>query len=240
MSVSTEDRPATERAPADACANCGAPLKDDQEWCLECGTARTVVHGARGWGIPIAMLAGVIAVALVGFAIALIGLSGSANRLAASKIPTSTVTVSHTAVAVPTPLPPIVRTVTKTVAAKPPATTTAATTPATTPTTHSTTPAQPKTAHIANWPPGLGGWTVVLYSSKDRKAAVTASKLFALGLAGIGLLNTDDHPSMPPGYYMVFDGRYPDQAQATAAATKLKAQGQAGAHARMVEPPGGN
>jgi hypothetical protein len=45
---------------------------------------------------------------------------------------------------------------------------------------------------------------------------------------------------MTPGFWVVFSGRYPNSAEAQAAAANLNAQGDTSAHARMVEPPGGN
>jgi len=65
-------------APSDtraSCTRCRAALGDDQEWCLECGTARTVIRGASHWWIPLAIIGGVVLLVLAGFAIALIGLS---------------------------------------------------------------------------------------------------------------------------------------------------------------------
>jgi hypothetical protein len=50
------------------CTRCGAPLAADQEWCLESGTARTIIHGPPDWRI----------------AVAIDTTSGSANRNAAT------------------------------------------------------------------------------------------------------------------------------------------------------------
>jgi septal ring-binding cell division protein DamX len=81
---------------------------------------------------------------------------------------------------------------------------------------------------------------VVLFVSRDRASAEATAHTLAQTLPNIGVLNTSDHPSMAPGFYVVFSGRYPTGDAAKAAATTLKADGQATAHARMVEPPGGN
>jgi hypothetical protein len=66
------------------CTRCGAPLAADQEWCLECGTGRTIIHGPPDWRIAVAIVAAVIVLALAGFGIALANLSNSANRSAAT------------------------------------------------------------------------------------------------------------------------------------------------------------
>lgn len=75
----TADPPATRPPAPDAtsrCARCGAPLHDDQEWCLECGAARATVRRAPSWRIPVAIVAAVALLVLVGLAIALAGTSG--------------------------------------------------------------------------------------------------------------------------------------------------------------------
>jgi len=91
MSVTTEThgpQPGPQsRAPSsgaedDVCAHCGAGLARDQEWCLECGSARTLIHRPPDWRIPIAIVGVVVLVVLAGFAIALINLSTNANRSA--------------------------------------------------------------------------------------------------------------------------------------------------------------
>jgi SPOR domain len=65
------------------CAQCGAELADDQEWCLECGGARTLIRRAPDWRAAATVVAIVVAVALGGFVVALIALSSDANRSAA-------------------------------------------------------------------------------------------------------------------------------------------------------------
>jgi len=64
-------------------------MRDDQEWCLECGTARTTVHRPPDWRVAVAIVGTVVALALAGFAIALINLSSNANRAAAALNPTT-------------------------------------------------------------------------------------------------------------------------------------------------------
>ncbi len=61
------------------CAQCGTELQDDQEWCLECGAARTLIHRPPDWRIPIAILGTIVVLVVAGFAIALIDLSKRTN-----------------------------------------------------------------------------------------------------------------------------------------------------------------
>ena len=80
------------------CAQCGAELHDDQEWCLECGAARTLIHRPPDWRIPVAIAATILLLVVAGFAIALINLSSRTNAATASA-PAATTT------AAPTPAP---------------------------------------------------------------------------------------------------------------------------------------
>lgn len=52
--------------PDQRCRNCGSPLAEDQEWCLECGAARTLLRSPPDWRIPAAILAGLIVLVAVG------------------------------------------------------------------------------------------------------------------------------------------------------------------------------
>ena len=49
----------------DRCLACGAPLAEDQEWCLECGAARTVIHRPPDWRIGLAIMLAVVVVVLI-------------------------------------------------------------------------------------------------------------------------------------------------------------------------------
>lgn len=65
---------------SEPCAHCGSVLRPDQEWCLECGASRSLIHRPPDWRIGLAIIATVVVLALAGFAIALLSLSTSANR----------------------------------------------------------------------------------------------------------------------------------------------------------------
>lgn len=62
------------------CQRCGAGVEHDQEWCLECGAARTVIHRPPEWRIPVAVVTVVVALVLIAFLIALINLSIASNH----------------------------------------------------------------------------------------------------------------------------------------------------------------
>lgn len=62
-------------ASARQCPRCHAELADDQEWCLECGTAITVVQTAPDWRVPVVIVAFVVAIALAAYFIALSSIS---------------------------------------------------------------------------------------------------------------------------------------------------------------------
>ena len=47
------------------CPACGAPLAADQEWCLECGAARTNIHPPPDWRAGVAIVLGVIALVAI-------------------------------------------------------------------------------------------------------------------------------------------------------------------------------
>jgi hypothetical protein len=66
--------------PGVRCAGCGAGLEPDQEWCVECGAARTVLHRSPGWRASLAVVALVVGVVVVAALIALVSLSIQAGR----------------------------------------------------------------------------------------------------------------------------------------------------------------
>jgi hypothetical protein len=95
-----------------------------------------------------------------------------------------------------------------------------------------------RTPAVGGWPAGLPGWTVVLYASPSQ-AAARASAAQAVG-AGIkaGVLDSSQHPSLPPGQWIVFTGRYPTRDAAEAEAQLLNAKGYPTARVRLVGRPG--
>ena len=75
---------ATPSAPPSAqerCGACGATVAEDQEWCLECGAARTQLRRPPDWRIPVTIVAVVILLVVLGLLIALVSLSIQANHI---------------------------------------------------------------------------------------------------------------------------------------------------------------
>jgi hypothetical protein len=75
--IAEHDPPRTQHD--DHCARCGAGLEEDQEWCLECGAARTLIHRPPDWRVPLAIVGGTVAVAILVFVLVLSSLSGGGS-----------------------------------------------------------------------------------------------------------------------------------------------------------------
>jgi hypothetical protein len=75
---STEDPPEIDR-----CAVCGTSLAAEQEWCLHCGTARTRVHTAPDWRLPLVIVTSVVLVAAAIFVFALVRATNRADTVPA-------------------------------------------------------------------------------------------------------------------------------------------------------------
>ena len=52
-------------APGDHCPGCGAAMASDQEWCLECGVARTAIQGPPDWRLGVAIVLAVVAIVVL-------------------------------------------------------------------------------------------------------------------------------------------------------------------------------
>jgi hypothetical protein len=85
MNITSAARPAEQpvlESPStdSSCPRCGAPLAEDQEWCLECGAGRTLIRRPPDWRIPLAIIGTLVLVLiLAALAIALISLSSAAG-----------------------------------------------------------------------------------------------------------------------------------------------------------------
>ena len=187
------------------CAQCGAELANDQEWCLECGGARTLIHRGPDWRLPLAVITAVIALAIGGFVVAVISISNDSGNPAAAVTTIQRAAASNS--------------------------TGAATATATT--------AAGSPANIGAWPVGLPGWTVVLAAEHTRATAYRVAERVAGQGIDVGVLDSSQHPSLAPGSWVVFSGRYPTQAAAQTAAEQLVSLGRSYAHPRLVGRPGG-
>jgi hypothetical protein len=190
------------------CASCDAPLADDQRYCLECGARR---NGAR---LPFEEIArrpaeaapappqerppqGLtpgMAAAAVAIAVLFLGVGVLVGR---SGSDTAQVSAKPTVVRVGDAAPAAA----------------------------GTTKQASNTTVKSDWPSGKEGWTVQLQRlPKDDASKVAAAKQDAKdkGAPDVGLLDTDQFESLPPGNYVVYSGRFDSKAKAAAALDKLK------------------
>lgn len=127
--------PAPEPArPAIACARCGAEVRGDQSWCVECGlAARTRLAHAPNWRTPLIAAGAIGLAAIVALVVAFLVLTGD-------NAPLPTTTAAPPVAATPTTTTPTPATPT-TPAGPAPTTVTATPTTATTTTTATVPPA---------------------------------------------------------------------------------------------------
>jgi hypothetical protein len=226
MSTTADAPPTTD------CPRCGAPLRPDQDWCLNCGTAVTTeIAGAPGWRTPVAIVAVVLLLAAGALVFAFLQISDDADRTAqapaptpapaAPAAPTATPTAEPTATASPVPTPP---------ASAPGATPTPAVSPV-----PGTSPTPGAAGTAGTWPAGRDAWTVVLFSSTRKAEADSKAKAFADQGKPVGVLDSDDYSSLRGGYFVVFSGQYDSQDQAQTAAEGFGSSAP-GAYARKVTP----
>jgi hypothetical protein len=213
----------TQAAPTDGCPSCGAPMAPDQRYCLSCGMRRgdprvaatpvdsaappdRVIVAQQRPG-DVSPLAAVIGIALLGGMLligVLIGRSGSNDTT--QPAPIVQVDSGQTT---------------------PAASTTTPTASTTTPTTPATPP--PATAAVTtDWPTDAQGFTIQLsVVPKDgaTQDSVDAAKKAATsnGAADVGALDSDLYPSLDPGNYVIYSGRYSTRKPAVTALGKLGA-----------------
>ena len=103
--------------------------------------------------------------------------------------------------------------------------------------TETTAPRRTTTTHAAPPPPQTPprsrgrarerGWTIVLLSLPQTNgrdaAAAQAKKARDGGLRRVGILDSSRYASLHPGYYVVFQGVYADEAEASSALQRARA-----------------
>jgi hypothetical protein len=234
MSTPTElPPPPPSGAPTpEACPNCGAPLRPDQDWCLNCGQAVTTrVAGPPAWRSPIAIVGVVLLLAAAGLLVAFLELSGDAETVAQSPTPTPAATDAIVPTATPSPDP--LATVTPgagvTATPSPGAGTTPTATPSATPTT------SPSGGSFADWPAGTTAYTVIMWSATTRSEAESKASTFQSAGEDVGILDSSDYSSLRGGYFVVFSGQYSSLEQAQNAAEAVQSTAP-GAYAKQVKP----
>ena len=200
----------------DHCAQCHAPLAQDQEWCLECGSARTLIYAAPDWRVPVVVALVVIVIMIAGFAFAITRLSDNS----ASAAQTANVALGNASQSGSSPA-----------GASSGSGAQAASVNA--------DGASAKPGTIAAWPVGLSGWTVVVDRYTAKTDAYSRARVIAPTGTPVGVFNSDEHPAMKPGFWIVFSGRFPNRYEAQLSAAHLVAEGYTTAIARQVAKPGG-
>ncbi|HYK07448.1 MAG TPA: hypothetical protein VEW11_06730 [Gaiellaceae bacterium] len=198
-------------------------MQPGQEYCLECGgrlapppdgsVARASASvGARhdwagAWLVP-ALLGLVIAVLGTGAAIAISGDGEEESVIATATGGSLTVTGGTPTLTAPEPTTPT-------------ETSPAATAPAT------AAPPPPANPASITWPRDRRGWTIVLLSLPQANgrdaAAAQATKARDGGLRRVGVLDSSRYASLHPGYYVVFQGVFADEAEAASALQRARA-----------------
>ena len=221
MSTVTPERAADLR-----CPRCDAPLRPDQDWCLECGTAATTrVLSPPSWGVAALIVLAVVALAGIALALAVDQLSGEADRAASRASPADQTAAAPAA------------TGTTTATAAPPAATPTTPTAPPTPTT-ATAPAAGATPAIASWPLGRRGWTVIVRQTRNRAEAEQRARQLAGQGVQVGLLRSSDFTTLDQGFWMVFSGVFSSQAQASAHQRRLGRRAPPTAYFTAVTPRG--
>jgi septal ring-binding cell division protein DamX len=201
--VETPPEPTPDAAPERQCPRCGSGLRPEQEWCLNCGTGvGAQVAAPRGWRWPVALVAGLLALTLIAFVLALVELAGDAETVA-----TPTPTPAPPAAATPGPAATAVPTTTPDPSQIPPASGGTAATP-----------------QVGDWPAGKTGYTVVLESSASRSAAAARAKDLAGQGIPVGVLDTSGYAKVGNQRYIVFSGQYTTRAEARVALKGLSSR----------------
>ena len=100
-------------------------------------------------------------------------------------------------------------------------------------------PAVEGKSKLTNWPQDRSGWTIVLVSvpkvdGRDRAVAL-AQAARDKGLEQVGILDSARYASLRPGYWIVFQGVYESQAEATGSLREARAASKS-ARVQAVNP----
>src|SRR4051794_1905716 len=194
-------------------------MAPDQEWCLACGgAAGTEVVEAEGWGVPLYLGGGLVALAVIGVILAIVALSNQKEEAT----PTATPTPSAVASIPPATVTPLPSTPTPGVTPLP--TTDPGTSPVPTATpTDTATPEPTETSTpdsgsgtFPGWTGSDGDYTIIIESATSQSGAEkVAQEAQDAGLT-VGILNSDEFSSLNGGYQVVFTGDYSSKSDAVA------------------------
>jgi hypothetical protein len=234
--AAAEEPKGTEAANRPLCPRCGTPHEPNQEYCLECGlrlpveATGLVPRLGRAWRHRLGWYPGDwVWPSLLALLIAALAGIGAAAFVAHDQKRAGYVTGTS-------PFAPANSTI------APPEHT--ATTP-TVPTQTGTQPAPPKQTPappqaLKEWPPGRGGWTVVLQSlptSNGRPFALAQARAAEHGgLQDVGIIDSSKFSSLHPGYYVLFSGIYSSFDDANTGVTAARSHGYPRAYPRRITP----
>jgi hypothetical protein len=211
------------------CPSCLSPIRADQRYCLECGERLGIdeIPPPPGGGSAMAERgAGLLAVAAVLLVLVGAGLSWVALREPAGDDGATSAAVTDTIVTEETITEDVFteETITEEILTEETITEEVITDDA-----------------VDDWPPGEVGWAVVIYSKEvDRfsrdDAQALADEVAAAGVAGVGVLDSTNYPSLNPGYWVVYSGPFATKSDAETEVGEIRLLGYPEAYVREVVP----
>ena len=78
---------------------------------------------------------------------------------------------------------------------------------------------------VAAWPTGTSGYTVALAEAADETSARARATAAVSGGVPAGVLQSDSYPTLDPGKWLVFAGRFETRSEAEEEATRYVAAG---------------
>jgi hypothetical protein len=99
-------------------------------------------------------------------------------------------------------------------------------------------PAPGGPAEVASWPEGTTGYTVVLAQTPDETTARTLATSAVKGGVAAGVLDSNAYPTLDPGLWVIFAGRFETRAEAVEEAARYVAAGFPEAEAAFVSERG--
>jgi len=223
----------------DFCPRCGVAYEPLQEYCLECGARLPTNRGVVGvlasswqrrfawypgdWVWPVLLLLALTVAATAAVVAANASRSGSAApATATTDVPLGPGATRGTV--------PVVTTSTLPNAPQPTITTgPLPTAPGSGPGRPGVTTPRANPNALAVWPAAKSGYTIILESlpvaAGRANAVARARRAKRNGLAAVGVIVSSEYSSLHPGYYVVFSGIYPSQAEAAAGVSAAHARG---------------
>ena len=87
---------------------------------------------------------------------------------------------------------------------------------------------------VATWPTGTSAYTVALAEAADETSARARAAAAVSGGVAAGVLQSDSYPTLDPGKWLVFVGRFDTRSEAEEEATRYVAAGYPDAAAVFV------